>query len=190
MERLGRLGDGGKWVCDVDTLAETAADCVIYSFGVRDDVTFEQEIIERSGHNCVVHAFDPSVGGLPQYAKGARNLHFHKSAISAYDGVDPVWPVADSLTGHMHALGHEHLRLLKVDVEGAEWPVFEALLQVMRAQHRAQLSWLLQAGTSVQFDQLLIELHLNNQTTAHQVHELMFNFFEGMEVSSGTLGLA
>lgn len=32
VERLGALGDGGKWVCGLERLAEKP-DCVIYSFG-------------------------------------------------------------------------------------------------------------------------------------------------------------
>jgi hypothetical protein len=38
IDRLGRLSDGGKWVCHWQALLETAApdgpSCVIYSFGV------------------------------------------------------------------------------------------------------------------------------------------------------------
>jgi hypothetical protein len=32
VSRIGRLGDGGKWVCGVEELAKQDA-CVIYSFG-------------------------------------------------------------------------------------------------------------------------------------------------------------
>eukprot|EP00656_Telonema_subtile_P013802 TRINITY_DN17016_c0_g1_i2.p1 TRINITY_DN17016_c0_g1~~TRINITY_DN17016_c0_g1_i2.p1 ORF type:complete len:1094 (+),score=263.27 TRINITY_DN17016_c0_g1_i2:74-3355(+) len=165
MERMGRLGDGGKWICHPDRLPEKS-DCVVYSFGVRDDVTFEQEIIERSGQRCEVHAFDPSVGGLPQYAKHTPKLHFHKAALAAHTGSNKLWPVANSLHGHMERLGHTHVDVLKIDCEGCEWEVFEALLE---------------SDSALPFSQLLIELHLGNATSTEGMRENMFRLFEGLE---------
>ena len=63
-ERVGRVGDGGKWLCSLTRLRQDAQSehgCVVYSYGVRDDVTFELELIRRTG--CTVHAFDPSIHG-------------------------------------------------------------------------------------------------------------------------------
>eukprot|EP00658_Telonema_sp_P-2_P048477 TRINITY_DN3687_c0_g5_i5.p1 TRINITY_DN3687_c0_g5~~TRINITY_DN3687_c0_g5_i5.p1 ORF type:complete len:1054 (+),score=180.25 TRINITY_DN3687_c0_g5_i5:410-3571(+) len=166
MERIGRLGDGGKWVCELDQGLEEEKPCVVYSFGARDDVTFEQEIIQRTGGQCEVHVFDPSVGGLPQYAHQESKLTWHKAALAAHSGPDKLWPVSNSLHGHMSVLGHTHLSLLKVDCEGCEWAVFEALIE---------------GGLSLPFSQLSIELHLDNFTDHETSRSNMFKLFEGLE---------
>jgi methyltransferase family protein len=42
MERVGRMGDGGKWVCGMQRYEEfpVERECVVYSFGVRDESSF------------------------------------------------------------------------------------------------------------------------------------------------------
>lgn len=42
MERVGRMGDGGKWVCGMSHYVNFPKNkqCVIYSFGVRDESSF------------------------------------------------------------------------------------------------------------------------------------------------------
>lgn len=42
MERVGRMGDGGKWVCGMTRYDDFPEDreCIIYSFGVRDESSF------------------------------------------------------------------------------------------------------------------------------------------------------
>lgn len=46
MERVGRLGDGGKWVCGMSQYVNFPADrpCIIYSFGVRDESSFGKPV--------------------------------------------------------------------------------------------------------------------------------------------------
>jgi hypothetical protein len=40
MEKLGKLSDGGKWVCGVDAFLQRPG-CVVYSFGSNGDTSFE-----------------------------------------------------------------------------------------------------------------------------------------------------
>ena len=40
MEKLGKLSDGGKWVCGVDAFLRRPG-CVVYSFGSNGDTSFE-----------------------------------------------------------------------------------------------------------------------------------------------------
>lgn len=77
MERIGRMGDGGKWVCGMSKYIELSKKqkCVVYSFGVRDESSFgtipnpsilqstsanisltEEELLERT--NCEIWAYD------------------------------------------------------------------------------------------------------------------------------------
>lgn len=68
MQRVGRMGDGGKWVCGMTKLElpqELPQDrCVVYSFGVRDESTFEEEMLRRT--DCGVWAYDPAVSSVGQ----------------------------------------------------------------------------------------------------------------------------
>jgi hypothetical protein len=48
IQRVGRLGDGGKWVCGMSLFeARKAPETIIYSFGVNDESTFEAEMLAR-----------------------------------------------------------------------------------------------------------------------------------------------
>jgi hypothetical protein len=38
---------GGKWICGVDVLR--SRQCLVYSYGVNKDLSFELELIERTG---------------------------------------------------------------------------------------------------------------------------------------------
>lgn len=52
MERVGILGDGGKWICGMDVLQhrkDRGQPCVVYSFGVNQETTFEEELTNRTG---------------------------------------------------------------------------------------------------------------------------------------------
>lgn len=42
MERIGRLGDGGKWVCGMSLYEAIPKErpCIIYSFGVQFESTY------------------------------------------------------------------------------------------------------------------------------------------------------
>jgi hypothetical protein len=50
-ERIGRIGDGGKWVCGLHMLAK-AHSCLVYSLGSLGETSFEDDIMELT--NCEV----------------------------------------------------------------------------------------------------------------------------------------
>ena len=53
-ERVGPIGDGGKWICNpVRDIVKN--DCVVVSVGSNNDFRFEEEMVERFG--CTVHVF-------------------------------------------------------------------------------------------------------------------------------------
>lgn len=61
-QRVGVLGDGGKWMCD--PTAVTRSPCVIYSFGSNGDTSFEASLVQNhGGGNCDIHIFDPTLSG-------------------------------------------------------------------------------------------------------------------------------
>jgi len=159
-ERFGKVGDGGKWICDPGSLAAktqaaTAAGlgsggggggsggvgpCLVYSFGSNGELSFELDVVGRLG--CEVHVFDPTLDAgtarrMAATVTATPGLHFHPWGLapgprsanrSKAQGLRQVVRAGDyvSLREAMAALGHAGatLDVLKVDIEGAEWAVF------------------------------------------------------------------
>lgn len=150
--RLGSIGDGGKWVCDPDSIEPAAAaagrGCVVYSIGSGGMFGFEAAVHETLP-GCVIHTFDHTVGNrqtgrarsLPDY------IRFHPYGLAATDVPGTPMRSLGSIRrelGHDAATGAVSIELLKVDIEGAE---FGALLPWLRA------------GDLDGVRQLLIEIH-------------------------------
>lgn len=164
--RLGRVGDGGKWVCNLDRLISRIAPCVVYSFGSNGEVSFEEDVIAESGGKCAVHVFDPvlqSVRSHNRLFNGPTALDL--SATLDYPGFS--WHTTglgareEQLSTHrfgkmsverlsttMARLGHSFVDILKVDIEGHEWEAF--------------LSDIFASEGPLPFGQLLIEVHVEN----------------------------
>ncbi|KAL1508619.1 hypothetical protein AB1Y20_004716 [Prymnesium parvum] len=168
-ERLGRLGDGGKVVCNVHELVRLGTSCAVLSFGVRDDASFELELASRT--LCTIHMFDPSIERLPlpkevPPAVHAR-LHFHRvglrgASMPAGHGGGEF----DTLGKLLSRVGVRRVHLLKMDIEGNEWEVLQQMSE---------------AGTLAKVDQLLVELHFaqvdTNRVGASSGVRQVFDFF-------------
>jgi hypothetical protein len=121
-ERIGRTGDGGKWVCGMRKLREIEP-CIVYSYGINSDVSFETELLDRT--KCMYRAtrpwirfyyevmyflnvgeifgFDPTVKGLPKDAqKYRKRFHFEKLGLS-----NATFAQYETLATTMHRLGHK-----------------------------------------------------------------------------------
>jgi FkbM family methyltransferase len=129
------------------------ADSVVYSFGVGQEITWDQEMIDRFG--MTIHGFDPSPGSMlwidsielpPEFIfhpigigesdgtltlyppKRATSVHFsviNRARAKKHDAVDvPV----KSLASIADMLGHDHIDVLKLDVEGAEYALMPSVL--------------------------------------------------------------
>src|SRR2546422_4337553 len=78
------LGNPGASWCVAHTALRK--DSVVYSLGVGTDISFDLELIARTG--VVVHAFDPT----PRSVEWIRNQHlpiefvFHEVGVADYDG--------------------------------------------------------------------------------------------------------
>jgi FkbM family methyltransferase len=125
---------------------------VVYSFGVGRDISFDLAVIERYG--AQVHAFDPTPRAAEWMDRQETppQLVFHRIGIANYDGTarfsPPTRPTDVSyslktattsdgvveapvarLATLMTSLGHAHLDLLKMDIEGAEFDVLNDILK-------------------------------------------------------------
>ncbi|KJA26572.1 hypothetical protein HYPSUDRAFT_63847 [Hypholoma sublateritium FD-334 SS-4] len=156
VERLGALGDGGKWVCGLSRVAQKA-DCVVYSFGINLESSFEAEILAGTAH-CAVYGYDFSVKSFGPEIPPAQvhRTHFHAVGLAGEDkggeGDDPKMYTLETL---MRQNGHAHIDILKIDIEGWE---FETLTTLLRPYA--------QSGRALPFGQLQLEIHIWDKTFA------------------------
>ena len=143
--------DGHKYVC-MDELVEDLqnGDCLVYSFGLASDWTFEENL---AAMGCKVYAFDPTVDGP---AKLDPNIHFEKIGIIAASDGRTNYQTLDSL---LAANGHSATKIsyMKFDVEGAEI---------------AAIPMWIKSGVLTHVRQLALEIHLGNGIDS------MRNFFK------------
>jgi hypothetical protein len=137
-DRVGRAGDGGKWVCNPYRLSD---DCIVYGVGAGDDISFEEEMASKYG--CEVHAFDPSKLSRGLYSKLAKGKKYGGGSVIYHpwgmgpvseDGEKRMELVLDgekiqtkTLREMTELLGHSKVDLLKLDIEGGEWAVMKDL---------------------------------------------------------------
>ncbi|PVG03175.1 hypothetical protein CPB86DRAFT_779522 [Serendipita vermifera] len=148
--RIGTLGDGGKWVCGFERVVNQP-NCVIYSFGVERESSFEAEILSATD-NCRIYGYDFSVKEWGPQLKWnpafQDRIEFHPFKLGGTDQPDTTPPM-HTLSGLMEMNGHTFVDILKVDIEGSEYDVLEALLDSY-------------AGQPLPFGQLQIEIHYWN----------------------------
>jgi len=143
-EFVGWYGDGWKWVCGARALP--ASDCVVYSFGGSSNTQFDIDFARRTA--CEVHTFDMVCAHHCPYGECYPTGNTcHEIALGVADGV-PCSRCGNgtrtlSLPSIMRELGHHKLDVLKLDIEGGEADVLNALLDAdgMRNVGQLLLEW-------------------------------------------------
>jgi len=152
VERLGALGDGGKWVCGISRVAEKP-DCVVYSFGINGESSFEAEILANTNH-CRIWGYDFSVKSFGPEISILRSYRTHFKAVGLAGSDKPHGdPPMFTLETLMRGNGHTHIDILKIDIESWEFETITALLTPYIA-----------SGKPLPFGQLQLEIHLWNKT--------------------------
>ncbi|KAJ7701825.1 methyltransferase domain-containing protein [Mycena rosella] len=152
VQRLGALGDGGKWICGLSRV-EKKPDCVVYSVGINYESSFEAEILSNTqgcqvwGYDSTVSSFGPQVG-----AEHASRTHFQPYGLAATDKSDDT-PKMYSLESLMKMNGHTHIDILKMDIERLEFETLAAIIKPYLA-----------SGRPLPFGQLQLEVHVWNMT--------------------------
>ena len=139
--RLGKITDGGWNVCH-DRKYRPEAPCIVYSFGINNDWSFDESISKVYG--CDVFAFDPSIGKGTH--KHSEKVWFYNVGIAGEDYVNSRnWDLR-TLSSIVKMLNHtgKKIDILKMDVEKAEWQ---------------SLSNMLDSGVLKNVRQLYLEFH-------------------------------
>ncbi|KIY46177.1 hypothetical protein FISHEDRAFT_76018 [Fistulina hepatica ATCC 64428] len=163
VERIGALGDGGKWVCGLSRI-QTKKDCVIYSVGINYESSFEADILENTEH-CEVWGYDWKVRGFgPQIPKHLlKRTHFHQFGLAGSDkqkeGDESPMYTLDTL---MRRNGHTHIDILRVDIESLEFDVMNSLIKSYLATgaHSPDSNDSSDTHQPLPFGQLLMEIHV------------------------------
>jgi hypothetical protein len=123
--RTAEEKDGAKWICGAKRLPRS---CISYSIGSNRDVSYERELHAATG--CESWTFDPTVPADWQPPAGSHIAAFTRVGLAAArgeimtGGAFPMVVPVDSLEGLMSIHGHDHIDVLKVDIEEAEWGWF------------------------------------------------------------------
>lgn len=207
LTRVGKIGDGGKWLCGASWLTlqkerfienkedifdkkninentkhQDITSCIVYSFGISLDSSFEYAMLDLAG--CEVHAFDPTVGGLaprPKYngmssspiatvasslsantkifPDDSKRVRFHKVALGVQTGPTNTFSLTENLFDIMKRLNHTYIDVIKIDIEGKEWEVFPNLFNSLMNQQKQQRKINKSYMPIFPVGQVLIELH-------------------------------
>ena len=118
--RIGATGDGGKWVCDTESLVRN---CLVYSIGSERDTSYEVAISSILG--CEIHTFDHTIAGWVPPA--IPKFTFHPYGFGAGAGGGQM----ETLETILQELGHINriIDIFKIDsARGAsEWSEFKTL---------------------------------------------------------------
>lgn len=143
-------------------------DGIIYSVGIGKDISFDLDCLKN--HDVTIFAFDPTpksidwlkrqnidskfrfeeiglsanISGpvtfyLPANPKGTSGSLIATEAVSTDNAMTVQMKTLNDITSHHH---HDHIHVLKMDIEGAEYDVLEAVVK-----------------SPVVIDQILVEFH-------------------------------
>lgn len=145
--RLGKLGDGGKWVCDPHRIPKGS--CLVYSVGSNGHYQFEAGVKETISEGCEIHVFDYlRKRNKRDFFALAKEIGvtFHQWGISS----DPTSKFGKGKTFKQtfQELGHEGrtVDIMKIDCEKCEYTDYQQWFK----------DW---AASNMTIRQVLIELH-------------------------------
>lgn len=112
--RFGRDNDGGYVM--LDDFCSRRVDAA-YSFGISNDVSWDEDIAKLGIH---VYMYDHTIEKLP---KQNRYFHFFKEGVTGNPEEKGLETLSNLLVRNGH--GNSNDLILKMDIEGYEWSVFE-----------------------------------------------------------------
>ncbi|XP_062570971.1 uncharacterized protein LOC134232994 [Saccostrea cucullata] len=144
--RMGKVNDGGWDIChDCMPKSETKSPCIVYSFGIENDFSFDDDISNTYG--CQVYSFDPSMG-VEDHQRSDKVRFFNKGLWNSkrlLQRARMYWNV-DTFEGILKDLKHVKtpIKILKMDIERSEWIVLKQIID---------------NGLLLNVEQFLVEFH-------------------------------
>ncbi|BFZ00525.1 hypothetical protein BsWGS_03564 [Bradybaena similaris] len=142
--RMGNMGDGGWEICD-DPDVRPRPPCIIYSFGINYDFSFDDDASNVYG--CHVYSFDPSMKKFEDHVERSKLVHFYKIGLSdSSTTTQDKWKMK-TLADIRTMLGHDNVTIdvIKMDIEWSEWPAIPEMIR---------------SGQLKSVRQLMVEYHL------------------------------
>ncbi|KAF7312626.1 Methyltranfer-dom domain-containing protein [Mycena indigotica] len=150
--RVGTLVEGGLWVCGLERVLNSRPKPIVYSLNYATPAysSFEQDMLRRSP-GCEIYGFDANataIGALRWPWGDANNMqsdarvHFNKFGIA--DNNATQYRSLDSVMKHF---GHDFVDILRIDLEGGEFPVLTSMIAD-------------NGDKPLPFGQLLLEFHV------------------------------
>ncbi|XP_057381535.1 probable methyltransferase-like protein 24 [Daphnia carinata] len=148
--------DGQKAVCLDTEVAPKAGSCIVYSFGINNEWSFDEAM---ESYGCKVFAFDPSMNtGNHQHSLGVT---FYNFGLSGKDEVDMRGWDLKTLSSIYSVLKEKNqhadvnIDYLKIDIESAEWEVIPDIIR---------------SGMLAKVRQLGVEFHLSRNTDLYDFY--------------------
>eukprot|EP00051_Salpingoeca_urceolata_P024565 m.433395 g.433395 ORF g.433395 m.433395 type:complete len:335 (+) comp20248_c3_seq3:121-1125(+) len=125
--RIGRQGDGAKWVCNPESIDPD--NCLVYSVGSSNEYSFEEAVLKEISPKCEIHTFDPTV----KHPTPPPGVKYHNWGINSKDGQfnirgKPGIMMGKTVETTVKELGHTGrvIDIFKIDCEGCEFSVFRS----------------------------------------------------------------
>lgn len=112
--RVGRMGEGGKWVCDPFKL-QVKSDCLVYSAGSSGDFSFEIEL-KKLLPKCSIFTFDKE-----KYSCPTGVCTFRQVVLGDGSGISKNWMAIAQELKHTNQV----VDIFKIDIEGNEYEFFK-----------------------------------------------------------------
>ncbi len=140
--------DGQKAVCIDPMVAPEPNKCLVYSFGIKNEWSFDEEM---ELYGCEVFSFDPSM--KMEHHDHSHGIHFYNWGLSDVEKYDANlnWTLRSlsSIYGTLSARhGLKIIDYLKIDIEFLEW---------------IALPQIIQSGMLLNVRQLGVEIHLDSK---------------------------
>ena len=115
-ERIGPMGDGGKWLCNAYKIAH-AENCNVLSIGSNNDFSFE-DAMHKLNPRCKIHTFDHTV--LTPKAPAYVNFHSVGLGSQSSGNIRTMKDIMD-----IAGFQGKDVDVLKIDCEGCEYDVYK-----------------------------------------------------------------
>jgi len=146
-----RAFDGQKAVCLDKDVAPRPGHCLVYSFGINYEWSFDEEM---ETYGCNVYSFDPTMDTKQDQFDYSTRIHFYKMGLSDRENSTHRLKSLDSFYQMLSSRHREvSIDYLKMDIEFAEW---------------VSIPQIISSGMIKRIRQMAVEVHFSlNETVEH-----------------------